>query len=174
MTAGLLVAGCGKAPESAAPPAGQAAAPAVPPAPAPAASRTEKDKARAEPYANDLGPATLPAERVASYSAALRGGYELTLTRCAQCHTAARPLNSEFVDTETWRRYVKRMMAKPGCEITGAEGRKIWEFLVHDSKIRKTGQNAAAWTAHRRALLEQFKREHPDRWKLLYGDRPAG
>ena len=33
----------------------------------------------------------------------------------------ARVLNSEFVDSDTWKLYVKRMMAKPGANIAAAE-----------------------------------------------------
>src|SRR5947207_1728692 len=33
------------------------------------------------------------------------------------------------VESGIWKRYVKRMMAKPGCNIDKADGKKIWEFL---------------------------------------------
>lgn len=67
-----------------------------------------------------------------------------------------------------WERYVKRMMSKPGCNITPAEGKQIWEFLRYDSEKRKTGANAAKWAEHRRKLLADFKTKHPDRYRELY------
>lgn len=150
------------------------------------AAELEKEKALASPYPNDLGPDRLTDEELAAYSPAEKEGYKLLVARCAQCHSAARPLNSRFVEPEgkdaavaalqksnpelfkdtsirqiegaVWNRYVKRMMAKPGCAVTVQDGRKIWEFMVYDSKRRKTGKNAAAWRAHRRKLLEEFSR----------------
>ena len=170
-----LLAGCGKAPEQPAKPAetpsatGAAdASSSVPVKPA----MTEKEKAKAEPFANDLGPDSLTDAELAGYSAAIRDGYETLRDRCSQCHTAARPLNSEIVDADAWKRYVKRMMAKPGCSVNSEQAKKIWTFLVADSKARKTGANQAAWKKHRRDLLAEFKAKYPDRWKTLYANRP--
>ena len=87
--------------------------------------------------------------------------------RCAQCHTASRPLNSRFDDSDTWNRYVKRMMNKPGCEITKAEAKSIWQFLSYDSEKRKKGANAAAWKAHREKLVAEFKAKFPKRYEEL-------
>lgn len=72
------------------------------------------------------------------------------------------------VEGDIWQRYVKRMMAKPGCEISKEEGKKIWDFLVYDSSTRKLGANKANWEKQRRALLEDFKKNHPARYKELY------
>lgn len=131
----------------------------------------EKEKALRDPYANDLGPEKLPIELVKSYPADVQKGYKLLLVKCAQCHQPSRPLNSQFDDGDTWKRYVKRMMRKPGCEIASQEGKAIWQFLVHDSKVRKTGKNKAKWDAHRKKLLKEFKEKHPERYKLLYEDK---
>ncbi len=68
------------------------------------------------------------------------------------------------MEGSVWNRYVKRMMSKPGCEISPAEGRKIWEFLVFDGERRKL---TAEWKAHRRKLVEEFKAKHPARYKEL-------
>ncbi len=138
-----------------------------------AAAKKEKAKASAEPFANDLGPAALTDAQLKALPAAVRKGHDLMIVRCAQCHTAARPLNSQIKDADAWKRYVKRMMAKPGCTISPKEGAEIWKFLVEDSRARKMGANEAAWKAHRRKLLAEFKTKHPDRWTLLYGDKPA-
>src|SRR5882672_5829477 len=67
-----------------------------------------------------------------------------------------------------WERYVKKMMSKPGCNISQPEGKKIWQFLTYDSEHRKTGANAAKWAEHRRKLLADFKAAHPDRYRELY------
>ncbi len=67
-----------------------------------------------------------------------------------------------------WERYVKKMMAKPGCNISPEDGKKIWQFLTYDSEKRKTGPNAAQWAEHRRQLLADFKAKHPDRYRELY------
>ncbi len=68
------------------------------PAMAKSAAELEKEKALANPYPNDFGPDHLPADYVASLPPNMKKGYELLLTRCSQCHTSARPLNSRFVE----------------------------------------------------------------------------
>lgn len=155
----------------------------------------DKEKALANPYANDLGPGEVSVEQ---YPKPIQEGYRLLLVKCAKCHAASRPLNAQFVevkeadakavkaqigpeaenehlykiDESVWKRYVKRMAAKPGCELTKVEDQKaIYGFLVHDSKVRKTGTAAAGWIAHRRSLLEQFKKKYPERFKELYGGK---
>jgi mono/diheme cytochrome c family protein len=164
----------------------------------------QKATALANPYANDLGPASVD---VSSYPQELQDTYKnIFLVKCQRCHTASRPLNSQFVEpsgpkeghqakiaqwkTEhpemfqdklvwqiegwtsshpgAWDRYVHKMMAKPGCNIAPTDGKKIWQFLTYDSEHRKTGANAAAWAAHRRKLLADFKAQHPDRYRELY------
>ncbi|MBI2069635.1 MAG: hypothetical protein HYT79_03455 [Elusimicrobia bacterium] len=161
------------------------------------AADAEKQKALASPYANDLGPDKIE-EVVKGYPKNIQEGYRLTLAKCAACHTTARPLHSQFVEPEgkdeaekkklaadwaakyadknvwqiedsIWKRYVKRMSAKPGCNV-GQDGKKIWEFLVYDSSRRKVGANAESWKAHRLKLLKEFKEKYPARYKELYGD----
>jgi hypothetical protein len=147
-------------------------------------------------YPNDMGDAELD---VSAYPKNIREGYKLLVFKCAACHTAARPLNSQFIELtkdeeaqykkenpeaykdqrlahiepEMWKRYVKRMMSKPGCPVKGEDGKKIWEFLVFDSKARKTGANAKAWIKHRKHLLHEFSEHHPDAYKKIFGDAPA-
>jgi len=167
----------------------------------------QKATALANPYANDLGPATID---VSSYPPDLQATYKKYLQTpnfaCQRCHTASRPLNSQFVEPSgpkdqhqakidqgkktnpemfkdklvwqiegwtpshpgAWDRYVHKMMAKPGCNIQPADGKKIWQFLTYDSEHRKTGANAAKWAEHRRKLLADFKAQHPDRYRELY------
>src|SRR5438046_272301 len=127
----------------------------------------QKATALANPYANDLGPATID---VSSYPPELQETYKKYLQTpnfaCQRCHTASRPLNSQFVEPSepkeqhasviakwkaehpemfkdknvwqiegksaaspgVWERYVKKMMAKPGCNISPVDGKKIWQF----------------------------------------------
>jgi hypothetical protein len=143
-------------------------------------------------YPNDMGPAEVD---VSEYPKNIREGYKLMAFKCAACHTAARPINSQFlelseeeeeqfkkdnpeiykdervvhIDEKIWNRYVKRMMAKPGCPVKGEDGKKIWEFLVWDSKARKTGPNAKAWAAHRRKLLDDFAKQHKQAYEKIFG-----
>lgn len=150
----------------------------------------EKEKAK-NPYANDFGPEKID---VSNYPAELKTSYELFTKRCSQCHTIARPINSQFLElsadeltkakTETpdvlenslvwqteegiWERYVKRMMRKPGCEMQTDEAKSIWKFLVYDSKERKLGTNKANWESARKKLLDDFRSKNPARYKELY------
>jgi mono/diheme cytochrome c family protein len=71
--------------------------------PARAAEMSEKEKALANPYPNDFGPATLPDDVIKAYPANVQAGYKKLLSTksgCAQCHSSARPLNSRFVEPE--------------------------------------------------------------------------
>jgi hypothetical protein len=161
----------------------------------------EKAKALASPYANDFGPEKLSDKELAAYPAELQAAYKnVLLMKCTKCHSAARPLNSQFfevdgkgpekeanlnklkasdpdmfsshnvwqVETDIWQRYVKRMMSKPGCDISNDEGRAVYKFLSYDSQQRKAGKNKAAWKAQREKLLSDFKVNHPARYKELY------
>jgi hypothetical protein len=49
----------------------------------------------------------------------------------------SRPINSDYALPDEWSRYIKRMMNKPGSNISAAEGKKIYEFLAYDSSVRK-------------------------------------
>jgi len=155
------------------------------------AAELEKEKALANPYPNDFGPDKVDASK---YGAEEQQGYKLLLDKCSRCHTPSRPLNSQFlqlkadeqakakasnpeifkdkkvwqVEDAIWQRYVKRMMAKPGCAINEADGKKIFRFLVADSKARKTGANAKSWAGHRGKLLSDFKAKYPARHKELF------
>lgn len=128
------------------------------------AAMSEKEKAQKEPFPNDLGPDSID---VSAYPPALQKKYEY-LKECGQCHTVSRPINSQIFQDDAWKRYVKRMKSKPGCEIKHAK--EIYEFLRDDSKFRKIGKKAA-WKTHRLSLLTQFKAKYPERWTLLFENR---
>lgn len=74
------------------------------------------------------------------------------------------------IEDGVWARYVKRMMAKPGCKITPAEGKQIYQFLVYDGQNRKLGANAEKWKAHRMKLVEELKAKKPGRYEELKKD----
>ena len=82
----------------------------------------------------DKGPATID---TAAYPKSIQQDYNVFRQRCSLCHTLARPINSDFVLPGDWSRYVKRMMHKPGSEITPVSAKKIYTFLVYDTSVRK-------------------------------------
>jgi hypothetical protein len=89
-------------------------------------------KARIERF--EHGPATID---VSKYPQGIQDNYEIFSAKCTQCHKLSRPVNCDYVLPDEWSRYVKRMMRKPGSGIDSADGKKIFEFLVYDSSIRK-------------------------------------
>ena len=89
-------------------------------------------KARIEKF--EKGPATID---VSKYPQGIQDNYETFSTKCTQCHKLSRPVNCDYVLPDEWSRYVKRMMRKPGSGIDSSDGKKIYEFLVYDSSVRK-------------------------------------
>ena len=89
-------------------------------------------KARIDRY--EKGPAAID---VAKYPQGIQDNYEIFSQKCTQCHKLSRPVNCDYVLPDEWSRYVKRMMRKPGSGIDSADGKKIYEFLVYDSSVRK-------------------------------------
>ena len=89
-------------------------------------------KARIDRF--EKGPATID---VSKYPDGIKENYEVFSQKCSQCHKLSRPINSDYALPDEWSRYIKRMMNKPGSGISSADGKKIYEFLVYDSSIRK-------------------------------------
>jgi hypothetical protein len=101
--------------------------------PASAAEETAAEQqARIARY--DKGPATID---VSKYPARMQEYYRLFSRKCSQCHRLSRPINSDYVLPDQWSRYIKRMMYKPGSNISRSEAKNIYEFLVYDSSVRK-------------------------------------
>ena len=96
--------------------------------------------------AYDKGAATID---VSKYLPDMQARYKTFAAKCSKCHTLARAINCDFALDEEWERYVKRMMRKPGSEISSAQGKEIFEFVAYDSKIRK------------KALYERKVKESP-------------
>ena len=89
-------------------------------------------KARIDKF--EQGPATID---VSKYPQGIQDNYEVFSQKCSQCHKLSRPINSDYAAPDEWSRYVKRMMHKPGSGIDASDGKKIYEFLVYDSSVRK-------------------------------------
>lgn len=95
-------------------------------------------KARIERF--EKGPKTID---VSKYPAGIQSNYNVFRQKCTLCHGLSRPVNCDFVLPEEWSRYVKRMMNKPGSNISQASGKMIYEFLVYDTADRKADKLAA-------------------------------
>ncbi len=89
-------------------------------------------KARIERF--EKGPATVD---VSKYPDTIKEDYEVFSSKCSQCHKLSRPINSDYALPDEWSRYIKRMMHKPGSGISAGDGKKIYDFLVYDSSVRK-------------------------------------
>ena len=89
-------------------------------------------KARIERF--EKGPATID---VSAYPKGIQDNYKVFHEKCALCHQLSRPINADFVLPDEWSRYVKRMMFKPGSNITANSAKKIYAFLAYDSSVRK-------------------------------------
>ena len=88
----------------------------------------EKEKAK-KPMPYDKGVSIVD---VSAYPKEYQDYYKVFQDKCSQCHTLARPINAPYKD-EDWSRYVKRMMRKPGSNISSEEGKKIYLFLKYYS-----------------------------------------
>ena len=87
-------------------------------------------------------PRTFPADRgtnlidVSKYPLKMQEYYKIFAQKCSRCHTLARPINSEFVG-KAWRKYVYKMMRKPGSGLTPKTAEQIIEFLIYHSQVRQ-------------------------------------
>jgi len=119
-------------------------------------------KARVERF--EKGPATID---VSKYPDGIKENYEVFSTKCTQCHKLSRPINSDYATPDEWSRYIKRMMHKPGSGISNSDGKKIYEFLVYDSSIRKKAMlddKLAKATADEKKTAEEKIKEVRDKY----------
>ena len=84
-------------------------------------------------YPADKGPNFID---VSIYPPEMQKNYKLFEQKCSRCHTLARPINSEFIG-EAWRKYVYKMMRKPGSGLTPKTAEPIIQFLIYDSEARE-------------------------------------
>lgn len=89
-------------------------------------------QARVERF--EKGPAKVD---VSAYPEGIQDNYKVFSELCSQCHKLSRPINSDYALPAEWDRYIKRMMHKPGSGIGTADAKKVFDFLVYDSSIRK-------------------------------------
>ena len=83
----------------------------------------------------EQGPATID---VSAYPQKIQDIYtDVFSQKCTQCHRLSRPINSDYALPSEWEAYVKKMSHKTGSNINNGEARKITEFLIYDSSIRK-------------------------------------
>ena len=155
-------------------------------------SRADDSGPGGPPYPNDAG---ITEVNVSGYPGDIQADYKIFARRCSQCHSLARPLNSQFlqltaeeqkaahanepglfsdnkiwqISDSVWTDYVKKMQSKPGAIIRASEFDKIVAFLVYDSKIRKTGAAKEAWKIQRQKLLDDFQKSNPKRYTELFG-----
>ena len=87
----------------------------------------------AKTYLADKGPNYID---VSEYPQKMQTLYELFTRKCSRCHTVARPINSTFTPEE-WRKYVRKMMRKPGSGLTPKTSEQIIEFLIYDAQHRE-------------------------------------
>ena len=119
-------------------------------------------KARIDKY--EQGPATID---VSKYPQGIQDNYEIFSQKCTQCHKLSRPVNCDYALPDEWSRYVKRMMHKPGSGIDSADGKKIYEFLVYDSSVRKKAMlddKLAKLTPDEKAAAEAKIKEVHDKY----------
>jgi cytochrome c5 len=112
----------------------------------------------------EQGPATID---VLKYPQPIQDNYEVFSQKCTQCHKLSRPINSDYCLPAEWERYVKRMMHKPGSGINATDGKKIFDFLVYDSSVRKKAQideKLAKATADEKAAAEKKIKEIRDKY----------
>ena len=104
---------------------------------------------------------------VSKYPDGIKENYEVFAQKCAQCHKLSRPINADYVLPDEWSRYVKRMMYKPGSNISGSEAKKLYDFLVFDSSVRKKDKldaKLAAIPADERKKAEAKIKEVADKY----------
>jgi hypothetical protein len=112
----------------------------------------------------EKGPATI---NVSKYPAGIQENYGVFSQKCSQCHKLSRPINSDYALPDEWSRYIHRMMNKPGSGIGAGEGKKIYDFLVFDSAIRKKAmldQKLSALSAADKAATQAKIKEVQDRY----------
>lgn len=87
-------------------------------------------------------PKTYPADNeqnfidVSEYPEEMQTLYAVFTRRCSRCHTVARPINSDFT-AEEWRKYVLKMMRKPGSGLNPKTAEQIIKFLTYDAQHRE-------------------------------------
>lgn len=109
-------------------------------------------------FYSDLGPDKID---VSSYPAQQKYNYTVYSRVCSQCHGLARSINAPAVSRAYWEFYLLTMRTRSGltpyADISWEEARTVMDFLVYDSKVRKTGKNESAFNELTEELKRRFK-----------------
>ena len=82
-----------------------------------------------KPDARDNGPGSID---VSSYPESMKKAYDMYAVKCAKCHPLARSVNARFSATD-WKRYMKRVIRRPGSDISESQAAQIYDFLKYYS-----------------------------------------
>ena len=83
----------------------------------------------------EQGPSTIDVSR---YPKKIQEIYHNYFTQeCIQCHPLSLPINSDYALPGEWQGYINRMAHKPGSNISNGDAKKITEFMIYDSSVRK-------------------------------------
>ena len=97
-------------------------------------ARAQDDSGGDKKFPADDGPDTID---VSSYPKEQQENYKLFAGKCSKCHTLARPINSPYALPEEWNAYVDKMRHKKRSGIDEDSAKKIADFLIFDSSVRK-------------------------------------
>ena len=81
----------------------------------------------------DTGPDSVD---VSKYPSEQQANYKVFKSRCSQCHTLARPVNTTMTP-DYWAHYVGIMVDKSPDRFEEGDAKRIYEFLVFDQQARK-------------------------------------
>lgn len=89
-------------------------------------------------------------------------------------HAGDSTLQLTEADKKNWLVCIKKVKMKPPCcgacrIITNDEAKSIWNYLTRTTENHKSEKDFEAWLAHKKRLLEEFKKLSPERYRVLYG-----
>lgn len=109
-------------------------------------------------FYSDLGPSQID---VSGYPAQQRYNYAVYARVCSQCHGLARSINAPAVSRAYWEFYLLTMRTRSGltphADISRQETRAVLDFLLYDSKARKTGEKESSFNELTAELKRRFK-----------------
>ena len=97
-------------------------------------AKDEAAKAGEKEFPWDKGPIEID---VSKYPQEQQENYKTFAVRCSKCHTLARAVNSPYALPEEWDPYVKKMQKKKRSGLNAKSAKKIIDFLIYDSSVRK-------------------------------------
>lgn len=76
---------------------------------------------------------------IAQESTILKHDYSVFETKCSQCHSISRPLDSDkYILPSQIHKLIDDMSAKPGANISSNQQKEIYDFLAYYMAIKKT------------------------------------